>query len=256
MKQFLVVPIVSLLAAGAASAEFTGLDIREDVDMTNAPAGARTFSVYATFDGQSFIDHLLAVGQTGPGYRTNGFGINTFLNPDADFYQELAPILGQPNTHAPPNALIALSPTFAYDTFVDLGLKTVASGEIDNTYQDPDFGFYDTNGSGGEDFITGGWAAAPPTGPQGFADANGDVFIAQLTIMGLSDNTPIGQYDHSTGVFTSSIFTGRLSIFRQGDHREGNEPPAVQFDITFQNPSPGTLALFGFGGIAATRRRR
>jgi hypothetical protein len=256
MARLIWASVAGLLAAGSASADFIGVDIREDVDMTNAPAGARTFSFYAMFDGQGIHDEVLLVGMEG---LEGGFGIDTVRNPGADFYQELQPVLRARNDTAPMAALIDMSPTFRFDTFVDIGMRSVSEGIETYTQLDPLFAFEDTDGSGGEDHITPAWFNSNPLGDQGEAGLDGDVFLAQLTIIGVADNASIVNFDHDTGVVTSSIFTGSFFVATQGDRSVG-EPPALFQDISFQSsalaPTPGTVMLFGLGGVAAMRRRR
>ena len=77
------------IAASTASAAFIGVELREDKTLPDATGLAgfpnpapRVFNLYAKFDGQSFIDTVLSVGQPD---TIVGFGINLDLNPGANF---------------------------------------------------------------------------------------------------------------------------------------------------------------------------
>lgn len=254
------------LIAGTASAAFIGIEVREDKD-TSAGEGAadptgrglRTFNIYAKFDEQVVADvqdpasqnTVLSVGQPDDvsNWRINQEG---GANAGADFYQNIA--FGG---NLPPNpALTGIFPELALDSYVGLGNKTAAPG-TDTTSTDPDFGFSPTE-------VFGGWFNSGGSNFQGGADASRfnaekgtwDVFIAQVTILGLDPGVDSGEGNALNGnastTWFSDVFKGEMTVFTQTPGG-GATPNRITFE---KIPTPGTLALFGVAGLAAGRRRR
>jgi MYXO-CTERM domain-containing protein len=258
------------LVAGSASAAFIGIEVREDKVIDPGAAaiadpggrGLRTFNLYAKFDAEVVPDvqnpasenTVISVGQ--PDAVTNWrINMDDGRNAGANFYQNLT--FG---TNLPPNpALIPVFPDLALDSYVGLGNKTLppAGQPADTTSVDPDFAF-------GPSEVFGGWFNSGGSNFQGGADASTfnaakgtyDVFIAQVTILGLDAGADSGEGSPLNGnaatTWRSDVFKGQMTVFTQTPG--GGATPHV---ITFAKvPTPGTLALFGVAGLAAGRRRR
>ncbi len=257
------------LCAGVASAEFVGIDIREDKGLdpstvTGVPNDTRTFNLYVVFDGGVNDDVRNTVLSTG----LNDISIDQDLNPGATFFQET--MFG--GDTAPSAAIVGAFSEVAFDSFVTIGKKREGDPNPDgstgdNTSPDPDFGAGGFTPTG----LTGGWFNANPPSLQGAPEFNSDTgqyetILAQLSISGLAPGAQIGQgrgfAPPGTGefpifIFETDLFTegSTMSIFRQGAGPD--EGGAVQFDVNFVPiPGPGAFALFGVAGLAATRRRR
>ncbi len=249
----------------AALGRFLNIDFREDKTLSAAasallPAGARTFNLYAIFDGgveDDIRNTVLATGNDFTFFEINKFfGVHT----DAEFFNTEAPFGGD---RAPNSGFFEFDPTLEFDTFVTIGVKD--SAIEDTTVLDPSFGMVDGNGDGHIDRITGGWANGNPPNLQGAPVFNAETgewetVLAQLTIVGLDANADLGQ----RGAFGSplsqgwhgEIFSGQLDLFRRGDSSLG-EDPAVGFTMLMTTPpAPGTGALFGVAAAGMSRRRR
>lgn len=243
------------LCAGAASAAFQGIDVREDKTFSAAaqalyPAGARTFNIYAVFDGNEAIDLRNTVLSAGQPDDVTGWGINTVNNPGATFFQTGAPFGGDT---APSSGFFMFDASLEFDTFVDIGLKDSAGG--DATAPDPDFNL-------GTDTILGGWANGNPPTLQGDPTDNGGeflTFLAQVTILDLAPGAQLGSSLGKVGdvwQFATNVLSGSFLIFRQGDLL-GGEDPAIELPIEFVKvPAPGVVATFGVAGLMGLRRRR
>ncbi len=245
------------LSAGAASAAFQGLDVREGKTLSAAaqllyPAGARTFNLYGIFDGDSSDDIRNTVLSAGQPDDVTGWGIDTVNNPGATFFQTGAPFGGDT---APSSGFFGFDATLEFDTFVSVGVKDSLGG--DETNPDPDFDM-------GVDTILGGWANGNPPSLQGDPTDNGGVFetfLAQVTILGLDPGAQLGSSlgfneQNGTWQFATGVLTGSFTIFRQGD-LGGGETPAIALDIEFVPvPAPGAVATLGVAGLLGLRRRR
>ncbi len=262
------------LLGASAFADFTGIDLREDkgaIPPAHLAAidpmglGVRIINFYATFDGAgSWTEDLprspnavLNVG--GDAFLDQSWRIDKRdgQNADAGFYQD-------PNggNFAPTTALIGLFPTLEWDTYVGFGTKVFDAPGMDITGAAALFEFIDQDMDGRGDGITSGWFVSNPTVEQSVATFNSDsgefeVFLAQLTIVGLDAGARLGQLRsglNSEGrlEWESDIFTGEYSVFTQ--RPTGG---AIRWDIDFvEIPAPGTLALLAPAGVVALRRRR
>ena len=163
-SSFSLLAVGSLVFAGTAGADYTGLSISEGVDS----AYGTTYHIYANMaDG----DRLDAV---------YGDGDNA-LTIDGSFYQNA---FGD-NTSAGINpALIAVFPSLAFDSWVTIGLEDMTGNALANIGIDWT-GFM---GGGGISTADGAWYVTPDDA-QGDA-VGGQVLIAQLTVN--DGNSPTG----------------------------------------------------------------
>ncbi len=240
----------AVAVAGVASAEFVGVELRNDAALDAAATSAigaphRVIRMFAVFDAPT---EMLVAGQTG---GSTGFGLAPgFQSIGSGFFQET--VLGSDT--APSSGLFGFSQAVQFDTYVSLN-RVVADGG-DTTSLDPDFSFVDTNADALDDFVEGGWFNSNPSNTQGEAIFNSstnsyEVFLGQFTVANLPDGF---QTPDAPSSLVESLFEGQLSIFED----TGGELP-TEHVVTFQEgaiPTPGSAALMSLGGLAALRRRR
>ncbi len=269
-----IIPALAACALSApALAVFTGIDLREDkgqippVELAQIDPlglGVRVINLYATFDGPGDPDSMtnnrvISVANTDSPPRSWGINKTSARHGEAYFYQD-----SFGTDRAPAAALVPLFPTVAWDTFVGFSDKTLSAGKDDLMFVDPDFGFVDRDGDGLEDAIVPGWyhLITPPS-PRAEAVFNPetgtyDVFLAQLTIIGLDGGADLGQplfggplLEGRTYHWASEVLSGPLTVFTQ---LPGGGVRAFYFE--FAVPAPATsltiLPLF----LTLSRRKR
>ncbi|MHC4963269.1 MAG: PEP-CTERM sorting domain-containing protein [Planctomycetota bacterium] len=227
LKTLLVLAGVSppLIASASADAGFVGLKVVKKIPN---PFGILTINVYAEFDnmGNDWFH-----GAAGTPYFPLTIGVvgGTFWNHFSG------------DDTAPPQGLINLYPSLAFDSFYTIGLKAIPMGGSDETtvVNMPTLGdFYGP-------FVTsvsttnGSWAIVPPTDTQGNPwDPDSGGGAGQVLI---------GQYSTANGIG----FYGNFLIKGTFDGI-----PGTQVAVSFAWPAPGTLGLLGLAGLISTRRRR
>ncbi len=115
-----------------------------------------------------------------PADRLLSIGFVAIATDDPDGFFQFPAAMGGSDT-APQEILIGLFPDLVCDSFVTIGLKSVAIGATDCTTLDPDF---DTNGFNTGGAMAGGWFCNNPSGGQGDGSAYPDnrVLVAQLSV--------------------------------------------------------------------------
>ncbi len=209
-----------LILAAPTDAAFTGLSTET---RTNA-FGLDVVSLYADFD--QLGDQLTSISGT----PLSPLSISVI---GGTFYQHL---FG--SDRAPFDALVAGSPSLAYDTFVTIGVELFGP-----TGQTEDLSFtlptWPGFGPSSLTTVSSGWAVLPgsaqadPFNPN-FRAGDGRTLIAQLTT-----TDGIG--------FEGSMLVQSVGI---------GGPGMTYAHFTHVIPTPGTLALLGLAGLAARRRRR
>ena len=209
-----------LILAAPASAAFTGLSTEA---RTNG-FGLTVVSLYADFDQVG--DMLVAVAAT----PASPLNISVI---DGTFYQHA---FG--SDRAPIDALVAMFPSLAYDTFVTIGVELLGP-----TGQAQDLSFttplWPGFGPSSLTTISEGWLVLPgspqadPFNPD-YRAGDGRTLIAQLT-------TADGKG------FEGSMLVQSMS---------GPIPALAYASFKHVVPTPGTLALLGLAGLATRRRRR
>jgi hypothetical protein len=191
--------------------------------------GLYVVRVYAEFDnpGGDQVHHV--AGTPGAPMNINVIGGEFYNHP---FGSDLAPS----------TAFVNAFPSLAYDSFYTIGIKALATGEINalNLVNLPHLtgtSVHTTNGS---------WGLVPPTAAQGNPfdpvhcyPGDGRVLIGQFS-MDIPDEGPYGV----TGEFLISFVSDGTVVLQS----------YVNFSAIV--PAPGLPALFGLGGLLLTRRRR
>jgi hypothetical protein len=172
-----------------------------------------TYHVYARFDEPSIL--------------LNVFNVNWVS--DANFYQYTAPPFNTPNDTTPPNSgLFPFAPGLEFDTYVTIGDTEGADGT--DTAGDPNFVM-------GANTINGGWFDTNPTTLDGATDANFEVLIAQITVMGVVRGI--------SGPMSGAAWATYKDA--AGNTRQERFPTP---------PAPGTgIALLAGLGLSSRRRR-
>jgi len=209
-----------LILAAPTTAAFTGLSTES---RTNE-FGITVISLYANFDQVG--DQLTSVSGT----PLAPLNISVI---DGSFYQHA---FG--SDRAPLDAIVAGSPSLAYDTFVTIGVELFGpTGQS----EDLSFTLPTWPGFGPSSLMTvsSGWLALPgsaqadPFNPD-FAAGDGRTLIAQLATL------------------DGSGFEGSMLIHSMS----GGLPGITYASFTHVVPTPGTLVLLGLAGLAIRRRRR
>lgn len=209
-----------LILAAPTTAAFTGLSTES---RTNE-FGITVISLYANFDQVG--DQLTSVSGT----PLAPLNISVI---DGSFYQHA---FG--SDRAPLDAIVAGSPSLAYDTFVTIGVELFGpTGQS----EDLSFTLPTWPGFGPSSLMTvsSGWLAFPgsaqafPFNPD-FAAGDGRTLIAQLATL------------------DGSGFEGSMLI----QSMSGGLPGITYASFTHVVPTPGTLVLLGLAGLAIRRRRR
>jgi uncharacterized protein (TIGR03382 family) len=209
-----------LILAAPASAAFTGLSTE---NRTNE-FGITVVSLYANFNEKD--DQLISISGT----PVSPLNISVI---DGTFFQHA---FG--SDRAPLGAIVAGSPSLAYDTFVTIGVELFGP-----TGQSEDLSFtlptWPGFGPSSLTTVSSGWVALPgsaqayPFNPD-FAAGDGRTLIAQLaTLDGIG--------------FEGSMLIQSIS---------GGLPGMTYASFTHVVPTPGTLMLLGLAGLAIRRRRR
>ena len=212
-----------MILAAPASAAFTGLSTE---NRTNE-YGITVVSLYADFSEKD--DQLISISGT----PLSPLNISVI---DGSFYQHA---FG--SDRAPLDALVAGSPSLAYDTFVTIGVELFGpTGQS----EDLSFTLPTWPGFGPSSLMTvsSGWLALPgsaqasPFNPD-FAAGDGRTLIAQLATL------------------DGSGFEGSMLVQATSGGLPG---PTTMNYASFIHvvPTPGTLMLLGVAGLAIRRRRR
>ncbi|MHC4127167.1 MAG: hypothetical protein ACYTE6_11560 [Planctomycetota bacterium] len=229
MKTLAVLAGVSapLIATSASSAGFVGLNIVKKIPN---PYGITTINIYAEFDnmGNDWLDGVagtpntpLSIGIVGGTFYNHWSGSDT----------------------APPQGLINVYPSLAYDSFYTIGLKLIPMGGSNETtvVNMPTLGSYYGPFVTSVSTTNGSWAIVPPTDTQGnpwdpdSGGSGGEVLIGQFSTT------------QGTGIY------GQFLIQFTGDGVPGTQA-AVSFE--WPVPTPGALGLLGAAGLIGRRRRR
>ncbi|TVQ29892.1 MAG: hypothetical protein EA376_14700 [Phycisphaeraceae bacterium] len=271
LERVCALAFVATLGAGSATAQFIGVDLREDKSPPSAEGlpsfpgadNVRIFNLYAMFAGPGsgafkdpdFANMVLLAGQISPFQKDElqeGFGVNVGRNPEATFYR--APPASGGSTVGSYDAAAPGDARRDWNTFVSIGLKSHNSKDgpffKDRTIPDQNFGFHTNEKRWGErdlshlpplqrsDWISGGWSAIPVAPMQGFARDLGDgtygVLLAQLAIMNLEDDAAVGSAGVAADPVPSDPFTATMSTW-YGDILDG------QLIIFTQNPAGGAF---------------
>ena len=223
--------VTSLLFAGAASADFAGLDyeVANSGDITDlggnvVAASTWTARIYATFTNAD--DSLQAVFGDGDSPlmidSTHGFYQNAF---------------GGPTSKEVNSALYAAFPSLRYDSWATIGLEDSTGNALNNI--GIDWSVFEAGGGIATD--DGTWFVTPDDA-QGTAGSELRVMIAQLTMV-----------DDGDGAIDAHVF-GMVSL--QGKNADGSTWSARDLAFDYALPAPGALALLGLAGLAGRRRRR
>ncbi len=269
------------LTSAPALGVFTGIDLREDkgqipplelAQIDPLGLGVRVINLYATFDGPGSYpndsdnaENAMILVNSGDNY----FGSETNEDPwrlnksngkhsNAGFYQD--PFGGN---RAPADALLPLFPTAAWDTYMDIGLKTVPVGVSDVTATGPFFEWMDQDSDGRDDGVVGAWFTSNPPAEQHLAVFNSDsaqheVFLAQFTIVGLDAGAAIGGLTtpvtgEGTYEWMGGLFTGTLVVHTQ---EFGGGALVHKFVFSKEIPAPASFFLAIPCVVAVSRRCR
>ena len=226
MKTLALTGLVTMTAAGSASAAFTGLTaelylgdtwIADGYDTT----ALDTYRVYATFDNDNAS--VLTVGDVG------GDGLSfSISSSDGAFFNDP---LG--NDFAPNPLLFGTSPSLQWDTYMTIG-EAVGSGPG---------GIAMTTGAPGFDV-----QAAGLTGNRLLDDTG--VFSLDLAQGNASGGRVlVGQFTVAEGVNVTGInwMIGGIADFL---------PYEVAAAFSTAIPAPGAVALLGLAGVIGRHRRR
>ncbi|MHC4129197.1 MAG: hypothetical protein ACYSWT_08590 [Planctomycetota bacterium] len=216
-----------LIATASADAGFVGLNV---VKKFPNPYGIACVNVYAEFDNMAG-DRLDSVAGTP----------NTPLNitiVGGTFWNHWSG-----GDSAPPQGLINLYGSLAYDSFYTIGLKAIPMGGSDETtlVNMPTLGGYYGPFVTSVSTTNAGWSIVPPTDSQGNPwdpDSGGG-----------AGEVLIGQFSSTNG----SWIDGQFLIQFTGDGVPGTQA-AVSF--SWPLPTPGALGLLGAAGLIGRRRRR
>ncbi len=212
-----------LILATSANATFTGLSTESRPNTF----GIDVISVYANFD--QLGDQLTAIAGT-PLTPLNLSVIQ------GTFFQH-----AMGSDRAPLDALVALFPSLAFDTFVTVGVELLdVNGNGTGQPQDLTFmtPFWPGFGPSSLTTLSEGWLV-PPFSPQ--ADPFNPAFVAG------DGRTLIAQLATTDGVgFEGTVLVQFMS---------GGLPGATQSSFTHVIPAPGTLVLLGIAGLCSRRRR-
>ncbi len=163
---------LGLLIGPAAWAQPVSLVVEDRTDPASPP-GTRTCNLVVHFD------------QAGDVLLVQSMGVQT--TDPAGFYQ-VTEVFGTTDT-APQQLWINIVPEYAFDSFVDIGVKVrPTSGDQTTLTQEWDsaaFNCVAPPAPCGQ--VIGGWYNAAPDNGLGHAEAGGDVFIAQFTV-GATEN--------------------------------------------------------------------
>jgi hypothetical protein len=222
--------VTSLVFAGAAAADFAGLDyeIANSGDLTDlggniVAANTWTARIYATFTDAG--DSLQAVF----GDADSPLSIHS----SSGFYQNA---FGGPTSKEVNSALYAAFPSLRYDSWATIGLEDSTGNALNNIGID----WTSFNGGGSIETSDGTWFVTPDDA-QGTAGSELRVMIAQLTMLENGDGS------------TGTTF-GMVSL--QGKTADGTTWSARDQSFDYALPAPGALALLGMAGLAGRRRRR
>ena len=219
MKKFAALAGLGAIAlAGAANADFTGVEL---VEVGEILPGTTTYRIFAVSDNPT--DRLLAVNGD-----FNGFGeagVLRFMS-TADLVQDAGPFNGTAFGDRP-----NLFDANGADSWVSIGINAAGNGS--DTAFSP--GFLGGDGSGS--VINGSMFEQLNNG--GYFDQN------PSTVEG--DGAIIAQFTLPTGAEWS--YQGVLSFAT-----DAGGPFGTTFSVVV--PAPGAVALLGLAGLAGTRRRR
>ena len=213
-----------LILAAPASAAFTGLSTES---RPNA-LGIFVVGVYAEFDQPG--DQLLAI-------------VGTPLSPlsisviDGTFHQH---VMG--TDRAPVDALVAISPSLAYDTFVTIGVN-LFDPEGDDGGQPEDFTFMTPTwpgfGPSSLNTVAAGWLVIP--GARQGNPFDGDFEAGDGRVL-------IGQFATTDGAgFEGTMLVQSMSL---------GAPTETVASFKHLIPAPGAWMPLGLAGLCGRRRRR
>ena len=215
------------ISASAAQAAFTGVSFVEgDSAAATAAIGsnATVIQIFATFDGA-------------------GDGLNNTVVSTS--FVNITPVSGtffQQTTFGgdtPPNAnLFPAFPDVEFDTFGTIGAFD-DSGDGAAISAEPGTTMDDMS-------IVGGFFNSNPPNNIGAATMQSDgtfgTLLFQITVL-----------DGASTLVGSDLLSGEFTIFA---FDPDNPQVPAEFHVNIDIPTPGSLALFGIAGLAATRRRR
>jgi len=234
------------VTASSASAALTGFEVREDAAVNaaaRAVAGvgtdARVLRMFAIFDGAGDVAGAGDGSNSLVGVTNTAVGATTFSLASGSFFQQT--LVG--TNFAPNPAFFGGFPDLEFDSFLSIGSM---SNDTKTAVVAADFNWTSTS-------LTGSWFITPD--PQGNAVADGaafSVFVGQFTITGAGAGGSAVEVASATQGATTTGFSELLrGSIMLGTALGGSTPAIINFV-----PTPGALALFGFAGIAAARRRR
>lgn len=259
----------SLLMVGAANAAFLGVEIKSmdhwfstdhpSVAVRNAYNGGGVlpdhghgaldaWRIYAVFDSPGGA--LAAFGATGQEMYLNNVDNGTFYN-----YTEVTPTYGATTyfDNAPESPFTGNRAALPYDTFAAIG------GDVnDGVSFTPPGTFAGDNGGVGQHFAVN-WSSDEGTG-NNYSWFKTTPVAATQTPNGLfTPNSPHGAA--TDGRYYVLLFQATVADGKKIEGQFGVNAGAdgLQYgDHTFftTNPTPGTLALLGLGGLVGARRRR
>lgn len=222
MKMTCVAAAVSCgLFAGAASADFVSLVLRQKTDIPNLPDNLFVCNLYLKFDAPT--DRFLSIGFA-----------NIATMDGSSFHQD--PFGGD---KAPPSFLVDVFPSLLYDSFLTIGYKVVPEGAVDGTSFDAGWNpnLFDVGGQ-----VVGGWFNSNPPNGQGDAGnyEDGEILIAQLVTIDDGAGDVVG-------------IAGSFTVFWAPDYTGEVQSAQVSF---MHVPAPGAIALLVGGGFVKLKRRR
>ena len=254
------------ITATAAQGSFTGIRMIGNDAAVNAAASAAigqsaiVLRVYAAFDGLGDVNATPGTPAADAALLNVALS-SSFSNinvTNGTFFQDS---LGSDTPS--PSGFFPIQPSLEFDSFATVG---EFNSDVTNISAEPGSSESTTN-------YTGGWFNANPPNGLGnavtLADGSFGVVLFQFTILGSTagsnglDNfgakgplgtDPQGAPQDETTVFNDYL-SGTFTTFSK------NPGVPIRHIITLTKgappiPTPGTLALFGIAGLAATRRRR
>jgi len=217
------------ISASAAQAAFTGVAYVEG----DSAAASTAIGSAAT------VIQIFAVAD-GPGDGLFNTAVSTsFVNitpVSGTFFQSAF------GTDLPPNAaFFPLAPDLMFDTFGTVGAAD-NSGDGAAISEEPGSAMDTTS-------IVGGFFNSNPPNNIGAATDMGDgtfgTLLFQITVLGGGSGATVGPLE--------AMLNGEFTLF---SFDPDNPQVPAELHVNINVPTPGSLALFGIAGLAATRRRR
>ena len=230
MKSYAILGATAFIAS-AASATVTGLSV--EYNGLHAASGRHIFSVFVLSNGP--VGGASDVMLNMIGHQVIAGDMNEVVHTDA-YLDDNDVAVGHWNASYTSASTAATSNQFK-DSYVTITGKTGASS---STSLDPSFGTGANDPANPAIPAAAGWYTANPS--VDILITGGKIKVMQIAV------TPDADGDQNW-------YTGKMSV---GYKLQGTTTPLYAMNLTYiiQIPAPGALALLGFAGAFASRRRR